>query len=185
MPLHLVEKYLDPMESWQNARRVHASQIARIGEHYARIKALPEGASFVAHALKNFYAMRAIPSRSDIRVIGYFAIIESLVTHAPRSAETLDSINHQVVNKLILLGKRFERQIPFDQYFLDAPPEKLWQLLYSYRSAVAHGGTPDFRRKLLLLKSQEPVVQFLKEVIKELLIFGMKEYAFLADLKNC
>jgi hypothetical protein len=185
MPLHLVEKYSDVNEHTKNAKKVSVVELTKIREYYTRISRLPPEAFFVKQAIVNYYTVRAIPSKSELRVVGYFAIIESLITHAPRLSETLDSINHQIVNKLILLRKRFERPIALKTYFLDAGEEKIWKLLYSYRSCLAHGETPDFKTKLQVLKSHDNVILFLKEIIKELIIYGLKEYVFLSDLKKC
>ena len=185
MPLHLVEKYSDMTEATKNARRLQAAEAAQIKNILRDIDTLPETADFIKHAHRNYFSVRAIPSKSELRVIGYFAIIESLVTHAPRLNETLDSINHQIVNKLILLRKRFSRPIPYETYFLDAGEEKLWKTLYSYRSCLAHGGKPDFKASLQILKSHDSVIKFLREIIKELILYGIKEHVFLADLKKC
>jgi hypothetical protein len=142
-------------------------------------------ADYVRRALASYDSLRAIPSGMEIRVLGYFSIIESLVTHAPRSVETLDSINHQIVNKLILLGKRYERKILTSSYFSPAQDEKIWKLLYNYRSCLAHGSVPDFQGSHQLLKSQVSVFEFIHEVVKELIIYGMRNHEFLSDLKNC
>jgi hypothetical protein len=157
----------------------------RIGDHYARIKALPGEASFIKEALRNFSTVRDIASRSELLVVGYFSVIESLVTHQPRQNENLDSIRHQVMHKLVLLSRRFERQILPGEYFHEASLETIWDKLYGYRSCLAHGGVPDFTKKLALLKSAEPAIRFVREVIKELIILGTREHQFLADLKEC
>ncbi len=131
------------------------------------------------------HRLKRIPKESELLTIGYFSIIEALITHAPRLDESLDSISHQLKNKLILLRKRFERKIEYSSYFLDTKEKTIWALLYSYRSHIAHGGIPDFTKKFQVLKSKEVVLDFLRENIKCLILCSLREPELMSDLKNC
>jgi hypothetical protein len=130
-------------------------------------------------AVQNFSSLRDISNGSDLVIVGLFAIIESLITHAPRSSESLDSINHQITNKIILLRKRFSRDVLPKAYFMDATEDKIWKKLYSYRSAVAHGTPVNFDGDHQILKDRITVIKFLQDNIKELIILGLKEPEFL------
>ena len=185
LPMHLVERYNSPEEANLNAVKVSSFELNQLANNYDKIKSLPKRFSFIDHSIKNFFEIKKLPKRSDLRVVGYFSIIEALITHDPRLNESLDSIGHQVRNKIVLLKKKFSRQISEDTYFLHAKVDKIWQQLYSYRSCVAHGNIPDFKTKFQILKDRENVNRFLKEIIKELLVLAFNEPEFFEDLKNC
>jgi hypothetical protein len=185
MPIHLVEIYNGPGFHMTQPARVQTADIARIKEYYELALSLPESGSFMRDAMRNFYGVRSISGGSTLRAIGYFAIIEALVTHSPRLAESLDSITHQIVNKLMLVAKRFERPFRAASSFPSVSEEKVWKKLYEYRSCLAHGGKPDFNKEFQILKSEQEVIAFLKETVKLLILFGLKNHELLADLKKC
>lgn len=185
MPLHLLEEFEFPAVIHKEPRSITADELQNIGALYKGICSLTEQHEYIKHALNNFVSIRRVPSNSDILVVGYFSIIESLITHAPRLAETLDSINHQIRNKMILLRKRYQRDIPYATYFLDAGEDTIWKKLYGYRSCMAHGNIPDFTKEFNILKERSSVATFLKESIKELILVALKEPEFISDLRNC
>jgi len=185
LPLHLVETYSAPGEAFSNARTLRTDSLATISGLIDLQDELSGDHSFVRHAISNFSSIRRVPRSSELRVVGYFSIVESLITHVPRLTETLDSIGHQIRNKAILLRKRFERPIEPDLYFSPGTEQKLWKLLYSYRSSLAHGASADFKTTFHALKDHDTVVRFLKEFIKELLILALKDPEFISDLKQC
>ncbi|MHB8562633.1 MAG: hypothetical protein ACYDDA_01560 [Acidiferrobacteraceae bacterium] len=181
----IVAKYASAEEVNKNARWTTVDQIKSIGTLYDLYKHVPEGCQFISHAVSNFSSLRSIPRRSELLTVGYFSIIESLITHKPRQAESLDSISHQVANKMILLQKKFSRTISCATYFSNVGEKKLWKDLYGYRSCLAHGDIPDFTEKFKTLKTHGSVVQFLRENIKELIILAMNEPEFITDLREC
>ena len=185
MPSHLREYYSSPEAITSNAVEVEHDEIQEIGEIYALYKKLPPEYQYIDHSVKNFDSLKRIPKKSELLTIGYFSIVEALISHAPRLNESLDSISHQIKNKLVLLRKRFERKIEYSSYFLEMKEKALWSLLYSYRSCIAHGGIPDFRNKFRTLKSKEVVLDFLRENIKCLILYSLKEPELMVDLKNC
>lgn len=185
LPLHLIDKYSSSDEAQSNARVLKVKELETLKEIMELVENLPTEYDFVSHAFKNFSSIRMVPRYSELRTVGYFAIIEALITHSPRLTETLDSISHQIRNKAMLVRKRFGRRIEMKTYFLPASEEKIWNLLYGYRSCLAHGSKPDFDKKFLLLKNQDAVVEFLREFLKELLIFALRDPEFLMDLKRC
>ena len=185
IPLHLVEKYSWPQATWKNAKNITTDELSNIGSYHQAISGLPEQHGFIKHALTNFSAIRRVPFYSELLVVGYFSIIESLITHAPRLTETLDSINHQIRNKMILLRRHYSRDIPYATYFLDAKEDAIWKKLYGYRSCLAHGNVADFKKEFQILKDHGSVATFLKENIKELILVALKEPTFISDLRNC
>lgn len=185
IPLHLVEKYAHPGAAYKNARTITVDELQRIGQYFDLCNSIPEQFPFLDHALKNFSSIRRISSRSELIAVGYFSIIEALVTHPPRLAETLDSIGHQIRTKISLMNKRFQNPLNYAEYFLPSTEETIWMKLYSYRSALAHGTIPKFESELQILRDHDTVVRFLKGTVKQLLLSGLHDPEFLSDLKQC
>lgn len=161
---------------------VHIDQLRRL---LLATGNLSEKFAFVKDALENFAALSKVDDSSNLKIIGYFAIIESLVTHQPRLTETLDSISHQLRGKLVLLGKRFEHPLESNKYFDDISMENLWKKLYGFRSAIAHGRRPEFIGDYAVLRDIQSVSSFLEHVCKQLLIHGLKEPELINDLRAC
>jgi len=182
---NIYNKYTSSDVSCSNAITISTDELENISKDYSWYKNIPEEFNFIEHAIKNFSSLRSIPKRSELIIVGYFSIIESLITHPPRLTETLDSISHQLKNKMILLSKRFSREIKPEAYFLPIKVEQLWAKLYGFRSYLAHGSKPNFQTDFQTLKNQDMVVAFLKENIKELLLMAMQQPEFINDLKKC
>lgn len=123
---------------------------------------------------------------SPFGFLGYFGIIESLVTHQPYSSDPYSSITRQVKSKCTLLNKRFTHPVDYNSYFGDLKIEKIWQKLYSLRSCIAHGDKPDFRSKTLVqLRNFDNAFTFILEYTKKLIIQSLIEPELMESLKNC
>lgn len=110
--------------------------------------------------------VRLLPKFSSFRVLGLFSILELLISHNPTLADKGDSITHQMKTKMPLIMRRFDRPIDLASYFGSGPAAKIWEQLYGYRSAIAHGGTPNFTdaRKQRNLKDANTANRFLEDV---------------------
>ncbi len=140
----------------------------------------------IFRAISDFHQTKMITNRSILKVLSYFSIIECLLTHVPRPIDTIDSLTRQVSTKMSLLGKLFQRKLDYTRHFPQlSTPEKTWKKLYSYRSTVAHGGDTDFKGKFTALSSRDNIQEFLKESLKLLLLYTLKEPDFVADLQKC
>lgn len=140
----------------------------------------------IFRAISDFHQTKMITNRSILKVLSYFSIIECLLTHVPRPIDTIDSLTRQVSTKMSLLSKLFQRKLDYTLHFPQLPtPEKVWKKLYSYRSTVAHGGDTDFNGVFADLLSRDNIQEFLKESLKLLLLYTLKEPDFVADLQQC
>lgn len=171
--------------TWKAPTIIKQEDIKQISEYYDLMKSIHGQYSFLDKAIKKYLALDNISPNSDLLVLGYFSIIESLITHAPRGNETLDSINHQIVNKMILLRKRFVRSLDYYEYFKEDKEEAIWKKLYKYRSCLAHGSTPHFDKDLMVLENKDKVFMFVLEALKLLIIASLKEPVLISDLRNC
>lgn len=128
--------------------------------------------------------LRGMPYESPLRFLGYFALLESLLTHPPKQTDPYDSITRQVKKKLALLNRRFARPLDYKEFGVQ-DGDKLWGAMYSLRSAVAHGGTPDFAKDLKLLKSRQHALSLLQRTVRAVIRQTLKEPQLLVDLKEC
>lgn len=169
----------------KNGTPIKADDLREISENHAALKQAEQNHPNIHKAVNRFHYLKALPRQSSMLVIGYFSIIEALIAHKPRLHESLDSINHQLQSKLILLAKKFQRKLDYQEFFDGMTEEKIWKRLYSYRSAMAHDTLVNFDSEFKDLKGQSNVLGFLREVVKLLLLFALRDPVFVADLKNC
>ena len=128
--------------------------------------------------------LKALPHKSPLRFLGYFAMLESLLTHPPKPTDPYDSITRQVKKKLALLDHRWPCKIEYSP-FGGARPETIWSKMYSYRSLLAHGGVPNFQGELAALKSHELALKLIKETVKAVVRHVLAEPQLLLDLRDC
>lgn len=126
----------------------------------------------------------ALPFESPLLFLGYFAILESLLTHKPKETDTIDSITRQVKQKVLLLDNRWQPRIDYSP-FPESKPSAIWSKMYAYRSAIAHGAEPDFKTDLKLLGDSSRALKLLKETVKGVLRQTLIEPQLMIDLRNC
>ncbi|HVY71061.1 MAG TPA: hypothetical protein VHH73_14110 [Verrucomicrobiae bacterium] len=159
--------------------------LKNIRQIFDQIKSLPQRYDHIRRALTRFDNLRTLPRHSELNVIGLVSVIESLVSHAPKLTDSADSLSHQLRTKIPLLWKRFTFPLNQSEFFTDIQEEKLWSKVYSYRSKIVHGEDAALTGDLQLLKTQELVIDFLREVTKRLLHLSLCEPRFMTDLKKC
>lgn len=180
-------KYMKLESSFSNnfTANIKMDEIKMLDEIYKILVENYNKYDFIEHAFKNFDKLKYVDETSDLVILGYFSIIEMLITHPPRLNESLDSISHQIVNKINLLEKMFHRDINYNDYFKDTKKETIWKKLYAYRSDIAHGNVIDFDSKFEHLISKKNINKFLIENIKNILLLSIYNTDFINDLKKC
>lgn len=131
-----------------------------------------------------------------LKDLSYFAIIESLLSHAPSKTDSLDSISKQLKRNLILLNNRMDDHFNLGLVkFNTAKAETIITRLYSYRSAIAHGGNTDtdmqwfFDNKEGLdeegrfTHKQQFISWYLRKIVQRVLVQALKEPQLVTDLK--
>ncbi|MBI1372107.1 MAG: hypothetical protein GC159_05020 [Phycisphaera sp.] len=136
-------------------------------------------------AIHRVQQLDQIPTHSPLRFLGYIAILESLITHAPKSTDPYDSLTRQVRQKMLLLGRRAKLAIPYDRFDESTGRDKLWTLLYSYRSNIAHGTTPDFKNRYKPLRDSTHAREFIEMATRSVIRQALEEPDLVADLQNC
>ena len=166
-------------------KKMMSDEIKEISDNYRFIKQIKPEHIHIARAFKKFQELKSLLRNSELVVITLFSIIESLIAHNPKSTEVGDSLGHQIKTKIPLLSKRFQRSLPYHQYFGDTPEVTVWTKLYEYRSKLVHGEDSRIDGTLRLLKDQQTAVRFLNETVKLLLLLSLREPVLLTDLKQC
>lgn len=161
------------------------ARLREIGGHFAQLKISKDKWPNHYSAAHRFHYLRDLHDQSDFMVIGLFSAIESLITHAPKLTEPMDSLTHQMKTKMSLLRNRFQRPLDYEPFFGIRDGDKVWGKLYEYRSLVAHGEQPNFETVLKLLRSSQNAIAFLREAAKLLILQALNEPQLIADLKNC
>jgi hypothetical protein len=164
---------------------VTETELDEIRENYRMLKQIQSSWPAVYRSALLFRSLGGSSDLDEMKIIEYFSVIESLITHAPTLTEPMDSLTHQMKTKMNLLDRQFQRRLDYKSIFGTADTDKVWAKLYAYRSKLAHGDEPDFQNELKLLKNRENSMAFLKEAAKLVLLLALREPQFITDLKKC
>ncbi len=158
-----------------------AEDIAKI---CAQLRSEDRRIAEVKSAANRIGDLKTLPSHSPLRFLGYFAILESLLTRPPSPSDPYDSITRQVQTKLALLNNRFDRKIDYSR-FRGAAAETVWARMYAYRSSLAHGSVPSFVGDLSILESHARALWLLKHTVKAVIRHALVEPQLILDLRDC
>lgn len=164
---------------------VSSDDVAEIVETAAELdKANPEFDDVKKFA-RQLAEIRLLPSYSSLLFLGYFAILESVLTHQPKPKDTIDSITRQIKKKIALLNGRFP--VPLDyRPFQNTDPDQIWSAMYDLRSTMAHGGKVDFESSpLKRLNDFESALVLLKDTVKKTVRHCLREPRLVRDLREC
>jgi hypothetical protein len=163
---------------------LHRSDVEEIVQTAGLLTAYDHPAIDVKRIISQLRELKALPSDAALTFLGYFAILESLLTHAPKSSDPYDSITRQVHTKLSLLNQRFTTPINYVP-FRGANSDTVWKRMYKYRSLIAHGELPTFTDELAVLASHDQALFLLRSTTKAVIRQVLAEPRLMADLKNC
>ena len=153
---------------------------------YSKTEAHSDSRVNLRDVMQRFGQLDAVPAQTPLRFLGYVSILESLLTHKPDPKVPYDSLTRQVRQKMLLLGRRFARPLPYDSCFgLRADHAAIWTKLYDYRSSLAHGVHADFTQRLQLLKSSTTALDFIKAATVATMRQALEEPDLVADLRAC
>lgn len=127
--------------------------------------------------------LKDLPHFSPLQILGYFAILESVLTHQPRPDDRYDSLTRQITSKLALLNRRWNPAFDYSPLG-GASHEKIWPLMYAYRSAIAHGVKLDFKTKLALLKNADIANALITDAVKKTIRQAYVEPRLIKDLHD-
>lgn len=127
--------------------------------------------------------LKDLPRFSPLQILGYFAVLESILAHQPKAEDRYETITRQITQKLALLNKRWSPMLDYS-LFGGADHKKLWKEMYSYRSSIAHGRKPDFNSELQVLKNADAANTLIKDAVGKVVRQAYAEPQLLADLYN-
>ena len=167
-----------------NIRILTKTEGQQISEVYAKLGTHDHKILDLHRILKLVLELKDLPQFSPLQILGYFAILESILTHQPNPVDRYDSITRQITRKLALLNTRWHPALDYAS-FGGATHDTVWSKLYAYRSAIAHGTTPDFKSKLSALGTADNANVLIRDAVKKTIRQALIEPQLLADLHNC
>lgn len=144
-------------------------------------------------AMYRMMALDRLIDREPLKALGYFAIIESLLTHAPARGDPQDSITRQLKRNLTLIETQLEPlglAIGFDEHF-NCKLDKVVGCLYSFRSSLAHGGEIEKVARRFISFHRRPndidytwIVRFVGSICRGIIISGLYDNTYLMEVKG-
>jgi hypothetical protein len=128
--------------------------------------------------------LEELRSDSASKFLGYFGILESLLTHKPDPKDQYDSTTRQVKSKVALLDHRWSPPLDYSA-FKGAKEDTVWSKMYAYRSALAHGDVADFGSELQILGNHGNAMALLRSTVKATSRLALVEPQLMVDLKSC
>jgi hypothetical protein len=180
-----LDRILEHPEAEIRFLQLTTEQLLELARVFAAYSAYSHTILDLRRPIRQFAALLELDRRLEMRYMGLFAIVESLVTHDPKGSDPGDSITRQVTSKMELLNNRFPRPLPFADYFGQVSTDKVWKKLYGVRSALAHGGEPDFSGEYQALVSLEQALAFLQLGTSAVMRQALEEPQLIRDLRNC
>jgi hypothetical protein len=158
---------------------------AELKSVYDRYRADATVRTLVDPPLGTYIALRAIPTSSALRMIGYVSLVESLIAHKPHPQDSYDSVRRQFSTKLVLVGNRSKIQLPYTLVGAAPKNSKLWLHLYDYRSKIAHGGDTSIPKECRELKDLATATELARQLAVAVMRQLFEEPALMQDLKEC
>lgn len=163
--------------------------LAEIRELTNRLRELKPEHRFAIEAIERFTQVEVISLASDFHTFGLFTIIEYLLTHSPKKNDENDTLTKQMRRKCPAVAATFDQSVSPGSYFDGLAEDKAWKILYSYRSAIAHGGSVGFTRTeskggFAQLKNRKGIDEFLYLFTRRLLKSAVHEPDTVATLKH-
>jgi len=186
MQMHILERAERLWWNNPNGLLINVEQVLPSYQAWSKLLESQVEFLFVAEAVEKYFDLQRLPPCSDMYLLGLFSIIESLVAHKPRLTENLDSIIHQLVNKLALLDECFIiNSVRAENFFNGIDNKKAWKKLYQFRSQLAHTSSSPLSAELVTLISKEIILSFVDSKTKELIRFAISQPKILHHLKEC
>ena len=165
-------------------KRVTVADLDTITEIHTRLAADGEHLVKVGRLVQQISDLKALRHESPLRFLGYFTILESLLTHSPKPTDPYESLARQVKKKVALLNHRWANPLDYAP-FGKTSPDMIWTKMYLYRSMLAHGAEPSFTSDLQVLGNHACALRLIKETVKLTIRQALEEPQLLVDLREC
>lgn len=178
--------YID--DDYTNIKVIDAKELKLLSQYYKLILSFQKirvEHPNISKSLIDFHQLQGIPKDSLFLILGVFSILELLLVNSTNDRE--NSITHQLKYKIPLLNKRSINPLNFRD-FVKGPDTltltTIIEILYKFRSEIAHGSAIDFENKFKLMKGTNVVV-LLMNLLKMTLLVSLAEPDLVNDLKKC
>lgn len=133
-------------------------------------------------ALSEYEELKLLDTDSRLRFLGYFAILEMLLTHDPKRGNKDKPINKQIAQNIATVESQLGRPLDYKSFFGKRNSGDLWRALYRYRSKIAHGVKPDLELHRTIVTPARATM-FMRNTVKEILRFTLENPAEVKRLK--
>jgi hypothetical protein len=166
------------------AKHLTKSDGEQVRKIYSKLATHDNSVMDLEKVFRLVFELKDLPRFSPLQVLGYFAVLESILTHAPNPEDRYDSLTRQIRQKLALLNKRWTPPLDYSA-FPKLPHDTIWSKMYAYRSAIAHGSTPNFVKELSALGKAENANILVSEAVRKTICQAIEEPQLLTDLQAC
>jgi hypothetical protein len=173
-----------------------AAQIVRLRSAFDD-SAYPE----IVRCIELFREYDVVSDSSPIKILGYFAVLEGLLSHNPDPTDPADSITRQLKRNLVLLSHRAleNHEFGLDGFFgqgSSVTPDQVIGHLYGYRSSLTHGNVgSELAKDLNWLYGRRPaggepihaelwIENFVRHLVRRTLLAALREPQLVNDLKR-
>lgn len=119
----------------------------------------------------------------QMAILGFFGLIEAVLTHKPDAKDPTSSLTRQIKSKLLLANRRAKHGVDFSQFSLD--PRKVVGIAYEIRSLFAHGDACNFQGQYSIFCSPEFMRKFVASAARMVLRSLLEEPELVDDLRLC
>lgn len=171
-------------------------EVINLRENFNEIK-YPQ----IINAIEMFINLDAIADKHKIKHLGYFTIIENILTHKPEDGDPENSIGKQLVRNLTSIEKVPSKvsNMLLSKFEDEKTIKQVITHLYHYRSAIAHGNNKEEIKSLNWLYKYKPTIEgldchyahnkanwigwYLRKLTKTILVHSLKDPQFISKLK--
>lgn len=149
--------------------------------------------SWIFKAMRNFILLDVMPDSTPFKFLGYFSLIEGILSHAPVKNESADSISRQLIRNIRLLSNRAASHGSNFGFsvFGGASEKTVLQKLYALRSSIAHGDdvTKNYDSLMSMTDQRENPIfnewltDWLRELTRCVIVAAVREPTLVEDLK--
>jgi|GEM_PF-6811575 len=139
--------------------------------------------SFIKRAIENYEEINIIDDWSNLKIIGYSSILETLLTDYKQKTKP---ISQQIETKSVLINSKFHEKINFHEILgcsNETKESTIINRLYKYRNDIAHGNKIDFVDKYKMFKNHRTILYCYKVLVKRIIKFGLENPEKLLEIK--
>jgi hypothetical protein len=104
---------------------VTSADIKEIAANFDLLQKNPDKTAHVRRVAGELGQLKSLPASSPLRDLGYFTLLEALLTHPPDPNDRHETLTNQIKRKIALLSNRWETPLDY-RAFGGNKPDKIW-----------------------------------------------------------